>query len=259
MIAFDSRFESIRSIWTRSKSPGQRARLVDEPQRHFPAFGWNLELIDNVSDHFDQIERLLLQDHLTRFGLRKEQQSADDLGEAFDIGERVHDGVAVLIHGLSGEQGDFQLAPHDGNGGSQLVRNIGRKLPHLIEIDLDALDHLIERLDQAVEFVAGAAYRNAEAQVRTADALSGFRDFKNRGQSASGEDPANHDTGQNDQRQEYQTLQCEAVEDASRVGERGADGDIEFLRGILLTIDITGSDQIVNAMGVGSLGPDRLR
>ncbi len=65
---------------------------------------------------------LLLQNHLTGFGLGEQQKRAHDLREALDIGERVDDGVAVLIDGLGGKQRHFELAADHGDGRPELMR-----------------------------------------------------------------------------------------------------------------------------------------
>ena len=84
----------------------------------------------------------------------------------------------------------FELAANGRNRRAQLVRNIGRELPDLVEGILQALDHPVEGFDQIVQLVARAARGNAQAEIRTGDALRGLGDFQHRRQRPRGQEPA---------------------------------------------------------------------
>ena len=93
--------------------------------------------------------------------------------------------LAVLIRGHRGEQSDFELAADGGDGSAQLVRHVGRELAHLLEAGFQALDHSIEGEDQVIEFVAGIARGNTQAQVGAGNALRGLRYGEHRCQRAA--------------------------------------------------------------------------
>jgi hypothetical protein len=226
---------------------------------NFGALGGNLELIHHAVRDLHQIQLLLLQNHLPGFRLRQEQQGAHNLRKPLDIGKRIDNGVAILFDCLAVNKGHFQLAPHHGDGGAQFVRNVGRELAHLVEVDLDALDHLIERLDQPVDFVSGPAHGYSQAQVGTADALRRPGHFENRRQRAARENPPHDASGRNDQQHQQHAPPGELVQNPARAREGCADGHIKplVLGRIFLAIHVAGANQVAHAVGIGLVVIDR--
>ena len=55
---------------------------------------------------------------------------------------------------FAGEQRDFELAADRRDGRAQLVGDVGRELPHLLERGFQPLDHAVEGKDQVIQFVA---------------------------------------------------------------------------------------------------------
>ena len=83
-MAFESRFVIMRSIWTRSAS-SEAVRGQVGGKANAGRFGGDLVLLHQVPRDFAQVEARSLQDHLTGFGLREQQQRAHDLRQPVDI------------------------------------------------------------------------------------------------------------------------------------------------------------------------------
>src|ERR1035441_7221990 len=149
-------------------------------EAHAGGFGGDLELVDQVIDHFAEVEARFLEYDLARLGLGEQQQGAHDLAEAIDIGEGVEHGLAVLIGGLGGEESHLELAADGGDGGAQFVGDVGGELAHLLEAGFQALDHAVEGEDEVIELVGGAARGNAHAEIGAGDALRGLRHGEHR-------------------------------------------------------------------------------
>ncbi len=204
-------------------------------------FGGDLELLHQVIDYFTEIEARFLQHDLPALRLREQQQGAHDLGQAVDILQRVEHGLAILVGGLGGEERDFELAADGGDGRAQFVGNVGGELAHLLEAGLQALDHAVEGENQVVEFVAGIASGDAQAEVGAGDALRGLGDGEHGRERA-----ARHEIAQ--QRAEQESARDHAGEDPGvrvqglhviRVGS--ADRDV-IRRAVLLRIDDSAAD-----------------
>ena len=215
----------MRSIWTRSTSAsqlrGQRGGEADAG-----GFGGDLELIDEVFDDLAEIEARFLEDELAGFGLREQEQGADDLREPVDILQGVEHGLAVLIGGLGGEEGDFELAADAGDGSAEFVRDVGGELADLLEAGLEALDHAVEGEDEVVELVAGVAGGNAQAEVGAGDALRGLGDGEHGGEGAAGHEVAEQGTENQRAGDDAGEDPGVAVQDLDVVGVGGADGDV---------------------------------
>ncbi len=97
------------------------------------------------------------------------------MGEAFDVFERRQDGLAILLLSLRAEQRHLKLAANHRERGTQFMGNVGGELAHLLERSAKAIHHAIKGGDEVVEFVAGAAGRDADAQIRAGDFLRCLR------------------------------------------------------------------------------------
>ena len=170
--AFESRFEIIRSICMRS-AIRHPAGLQRSRQLHVLFLRRNLELIHHVGRHFAQIEPRLLQHQLSRFGLRQQQQRAHDARKLFDVFERIHHRVAILFRLFGGEQRHFQLPADGRERRAQLVRDVGRKLPDLLEGFAQPLGHAVEAVDQVIQFVAAPRRGMLQGKIGAGDFLRG--------------------------------------------------------------------------------------
>ncbi len=124
------------------------------------------------------------------------------------------------------------------------MRDVGRKLADLIEIDFDALDHLVEGFDQIVEFVAGLARGNSKAEVRSADALGGAGDFENGSERTACKNPAHHAANCNDQGEQAHAEQGESVQQLLVVRQRKADRDKKLFRVAVIVVNIELADTV---------------
>ncbi len=132
LTAFESRFESRRSICVRSAEMTTPGRGPAVSRQAF-LFGRNLELIHHVRGDLGQIERSLLQHQLSRFGLRKQQQRAHDARQLLHVFERVDHRFAILLRSFGGEQRHFELPANRRQRRAQLMRNVGGKAADLLE------------------------------------------------------------------------------------------------------------------------------
>ena len=100
---------------------------------------------------------------------------------------------------------DVDRRAHDRERGAQLVRGVGDEPLLALERGLEPAEHLVERLGQFAELVAGAAQRDPRRQVVLRRGAGGRGDPVHRAQRPPGEDPAEDrgegdDHGERDQR-----------------------------------------------------------
>jgi len=170
------------------------------------------------------------------------EQGAHDLAEAIDIGEGVEHGLAVLIGGLGGEESHLELAADGGDGSAQFVGDVGGELAHLLEAGFQALDHAVERENQVIQLVAGAAH----AEIGAGDALRRLRHSEHRG-----ERPAGHVISQ--QRAKNQRAGDHAGDGRHAGAVRAVDGRVRFHDAGHTGGDRAGGERCAHEL------PDRLR
>ena len=169
-------------------------------QTYASLVGENAKLLQDVARQDGKIQPLPPEYGLSRFRVRERQHGLNEVGQPLGFLERRLDGVAEFLLAPGGHEGDLQLAPHRGDGGAQLVGDVGRELPHLLERVLQTLDHAVESVDETVELVARAAHGDAEVQVGAGDRLGGPHHVVQRLHRAPGEKPTQQAADEDDHR-----------------------------------------------------------
>ena len=108
-----------------------------------------------------------------------------------------------MLSGLS--EHDVDRRAHDRERGAQLVGGVGDEPLLALERGLEPAEHLVERLGQFAELVAGAAQRDPRREVVFRRGAGGRGDPVHRAQRPPGGDPAEDrgegdDHGERDQR-----------------------------------------------------------
>ena len=151
--ALEMRFESMRSICTRSTSAGHSGGRSAMRRIWAASAGiWNWSMISRAE--VDRSSRALCSATWPDSACDSSKR-AHDLRQPLDILQRIEHRFAVLLDVLGGEQRHLELAPDGGDGRAQLVRDVGGKLADLIERAFQALDHAVKSFNQVVQFVAG--------------------------------------------------------------------------------------------------------
>lgn len=91
------------------------------------------------------------------------------------------------------------------------MRDVGGKLADLLEGCAQAIHHSIEGGDEMVEFVAGAARRDANVQIRAGDFLRCLGHRSDRPQRPAGHEPAPDAAQADEEREDLHVTPVNAV------------------------------------------------
>ncbi len=128
------------------------------------------------------------------------------------------------------------------------MRNVGGELANLLEGTIQARHHMIERFNQPVQFVAGAARGNLHVEIGMRDALRGVGHRIHRMERAAGQKPSQQAAQHDDQRHPGEVIPGKTFDHLVVVIESAADGQV-----ILVAVVIhpqAGADHIRKAGGV---------
>ena len=137
---------------------------------------------------------------------REDEQRADEVLGVIDRGADVgRHGAQVAGRAVRVAQHDVDGGAHDGERGAQFMGGVGDEPLLALERGLKPAEHLVERLGQLAQFVAGTGRRDPRRQVVFGRGAGGRGDLVHRAQRPPGEDPAEDrgegdDHGQRDQR-----------------------------------------------------------
>jgi hypothetical protein len=147
----------------------------------------------------------------------EEEQRADEALGVIDRGADVRRHAAqVAGRAVRVSQHDVDRRAHDRQRGAQFVRGVGDEPLLAFERGLEPAEHLVERLGQFAQLVAGTCRCDPRRQVAFGGGARGIRDLVHRAQRPPGEDPAEdrgegEDHGQRDQRVLQQVRQGEVT------------------------------------------------
>src|SRR3984957_15715491 len=137
---------------------------------------------------------------------REDEQRGDDVLGVIDRGADVgRHGAQVAGCAVRVAQHDVDGGAHDGERGAQFMGGVSDEPLLALERGLEPAEHLVKRLGQFAEFVAGPGRRDPRRQVVFGRGAGGRGDLVHRAQRPPGKDPAEDrgqgdDHGQRDQR-----------------------------------------------------------
>ena len=164
-----------------------------------------------------ELDRTVGQRELAAVGARQEQQPVDEARQPVGLLEHALDdllvgaGVAVLA------QADFAHAADGRQRRPQLVRHVGRELPHLLERRLQTAEGVVEHRGEPAELVARAVDGEPLVEVGGGDGAGPLGHAVQRRQRPPGQDIAagaghRHRQGQPQQQQDRELAHLEPRE-----------------------------------------------
>ena len=174
----------------------QHLAIPDNGETGAVLFGCGIVQFDNLAGDFDQIH--VAERALSRLGLnlRDPRDGGEYPQDGIEVGDRVADQQLIILANALTVIGLLQPSAHSRQRRPQVVRNIVADLLDLSHQRLDAVQHQIEVLRDAIPFVMGAAERNPLVETAEHDGPAGGVDLFNppyrpaRHQDAR--DPRNH-------------------------------------------------------------------
>ena len=108
---------------------------------------------------------------LARLGARQREQPVDERGQTIDLLEHAADDAAIRRFVAMAAQPDLAHAANRRQRRPQLVRDIGREPPHLIERRFETTQRFVEHRRQTAHLVLWIGHRQPVGQARRGDRL----------------------------------------------------------------------------------------